>query len=62
MIDGYDGERGALVAGSRGYFMKVRKTKKSVSFLNVLIISGTCCISRTSNYSISFENIKRKRF
>lgn len=23
MIDGYDGERGALVAGSRGYFMKV---------------------------------------
>lgn len=22
MIDGYDGERGALVAGSRGYFMK----------------------------------------
>ncbi len=26
MIDGYDGERGALVAGSRGYFMKVKKT------------------------------------
>ena len=25
MIDGYDGERGALVAGSRGYFMKVRE-------------------------------------
>jgi len=24
MIDGYDGERGALVAGSRGYFMKVK--------------------------------------
>lgn len=24
MIDGYDGERGAQVAGSRGYFMKVR--------------------------------------
>jgi seryl-tRNA synthetase len=23
MIDGYDGERGAEVAGSRGYFMKV---------------------------------------
>jgi hypothetical protein len=25
MIDGYDGERGALVAGSRGYFMKVKQ-------------------------------------
>ena len=24
MIDGYDGERGAQVAGSRGYFMKVK--------------------------------------
>jgi hypothetical protein len=31
MIDGYDGERGALVAGSRGYFMKVRKKKESLS-------------------------------
>jgi hypothetical protein len=25
MIDGYDGERGALIAGSRGYFMKVKQ-------------------------------------
>lgn len=24
MIDGFDGERGAVVAGSRGYFLKVR--------------------------------------
>jgi hypothetical protein len=24
MIDGYDGDRGAQVAGSRGYFMKVK--------------------------------------
>lgn len=23
MIDGFDGERGAVVAGSRGYFLKV---------------------------------------
>lgn len=23
MIDGFDGERGAIVAGSRGYFLKV---------------------------------------
>ena len=43
MIDGYDGERGALVAGSRGYFMKVWKTKK-YSFY-ILIISGPCCFS-----------------
>jgi seryl-tRNA synthetase len=28
MIDGYDGERGAEIAGSRGYFMKVRKKNK----------------------------------
>jgi hypothetical protein len=28
MIDGYDGERGAMVAGSRGYFMKVKTAKK----------------------------------
>jgi len=32
MIDGYDGERGALVAGSRGYFMKVCHIKSL--FLN----------------------------
>lgn len=24
MIDGFDGEKGAMVAGSRGYFLKVR--------------------------------------
>lgn len=24
MIDGFDGEKGAVVAGSRGYFLKVR--------------------------------------
>ena len=25
MIDGFDGEKGAIVAGSRGYFLKVRR-------------------------------------
>lgn len=24
MVDGYEGEKGAVVAGSRGYFLKVR--------------------------------------
>lgn len=24
MVDGYEGEKGAIVAGSRGYFLKVR--------------------------------------
>ena len=32
MIDGFDGERGAIVAGSRGYFLKVGSS----------IISDTC--------------------
>jgi hypothetical protein len=48
MIDGYDGERGALVAGSRGYFMKVRNKKKVFLCLlefHELIISGSGCIS-----------------
>ena len=45
MIDGYDGERGALVAGSRGYFMKVWKIKKTWFHFYVLIILGSGCIS-----------------
>ena len=31
MIDGFDGERGALVAGSRGYFLKVSITEEILS-------------------------------
>jgi seryl-tRNA synthetase len=60
MIDGYDGERGALVAGSRGYFMKVWETKKYLFY--ILIISGSSCISWTSNYSIGFKYVMWKRF
>lgn len=26
MIDGFEGDKGAVVAGSRGYFLKVRRT------------------------------------
>jgi hypothetical protein len=44
MIDGFDGERGALVAGSRGYFMKVRK-KKNKPENHLLLYIGSCCIS-----------------
>lgn len=27
MIDGFEGDKGAVVAGSRGYFLKVRRMK-----------------------------------
>lgn len=29
MIDGFDGERGAIVAGSRGYFLKVNSLRST---------------------------------
>ncbi len=46
MIDGYDGERGAAVAGSRGYFMKVGEIKTfSIIISNEFILLGSCCIS-----------------
>lgn len=36
MIDGYEGEKGAVVAGSRGYFLKV-SLKVFLSFLHTFV-------------------------
>jgi len=43
MIDGFDGERGAIIAGSRGYFMKVYLNFRIDEKINSILGSG--CIS-----------------
>ena len=49
MIDGYDGERGALVAGSRGYFMK-----GPAVFLEQAIIQLALNILSDKNFEILY--------
>lgn len=34
MIDGFEGEKGAIVAGSRGYFLKVRLVSNTCRNIN----------------------------
>lgn len=45
MVDGYEGEKGAIIAGSRGYFLKVEY--KSISYFLIVFqvnigLPGTC--------------------
>ncbi|XP_024117614.1 serine--tRNA ligase, cytoplasmic-like [Oryzias melastigma] len=49
MIDGYDGERGAVVAGSRGYFLK-----GPLVFLEQALISYALRILHSKNYTMLY--------
>ena len=39
MIDGMDGERGAVTAGGRGYYMKVIITRKRFLSRNIVAVT-----------------------
>lgn len=46
MIDGFDGEKGAVVAGSRGYFLKVTLGPAEVSLLRPHHLNPSFVVSR----------------
>ncbi|KAF6719532.1 Serine--tRNA ligase, cytoplasmic [Oryzias melastigma] len=65
MIDGYDGERGAVVAGSRGYFLKASsranfcrceggRTRGPLVFLEQALISYALRILHSKNYTMLY--------
>lgn len=46
MIDGFDGEKGAVVAGSRGYFLKVTLGPAEVPYLRPHHLNPPFVVSR----------------
>lgn len=40
MIDGFEGDKGAVVAGSRGYFLKVRRMDGTAEKTRSLLIGS----------------------
>ncbi|TNN37574.1 Serine--tRNA ligase, cytoplasmic [Liparis tanakae] len=60
MVDGFDGERGAVVAGSRGYFLKASADGPLV-FLEQALIAYAMRILHSKNYTMLYTPFFMKK-
>lgn len=62
MIDGYDGDRGAAVAGSRGYFMKVRFIENTLLLQFVWFLQGPAVFLEQAIIQLALRILNDKDF